>query len=87
MAHILVHHKVEEYNKWEKAFDAHSNFRTENGSVSEKVFRNAEDSNDVFVLLEFQSIATGKNFAQSDNLRDVMKEAGVVGIPSVYFLE
>lgn len=87
MAHILVHHKVEEYNKWEKVFDAHSSFRTENGSVSEKVFRNAEDSNDVFVLLEFQSIASGKNFAQSEGLKDAMKDAGVVGRPSVYFLE
>lgn len=87
MAHILVHHKVEEYNKWEKVFDGHSSFRTENGSVGEKVFRNAEDSNDVFVFLEFQNIAEGKNFAQSDGLREAMKDAGVVGKPSVYFLE
>lgn len=87
MAYILVHHKVDEFNKWKTVFNAHSEFRNTNGAVAEKVFRNADDPNDVFVLLEFQSIESGKYFAQSESLKEAMKEAGVVGRPSVYFLE
>lgn len=87
MAHFLVHHKVEDYKKWKPVFDSHSNFRAENGSLGGKVFRSADDPNDVFVLLEFQNIEVVKKFAQSDGLKEAMKDAGVVSMPHVYFLE
>jgi hypothetical protein len=38
MAHILVHHKIEEYNKWKSAFDDHASIRAEHGSLGGKVF-------------------------------------------------
>jgi hypothetical protein len=87
MAHILVHHKIEEFNKWKTAFDDHSGIRAEHGSTGGKIFRNADDPNDIFVFLEIRSIENGKKFAQSDSLKEAMKEAGVISIPEVYFLE
>lgn len=87
MAHILVHHKIEEYNKWKSAFDAHSSFRAENGSMGGKIFRNADDPNDLFILLEISSIENAKKFAQSDELKEAMQKAGVISIPEVYFIE
>jgi hypothetical protein len=87
MAHILVHHKIEEYNKWKSAFDNHSSIRAEHGSKGGKVFRNADDPNDIFVLLEISSIENGQKFAQSDSLKEAMKEAGVISIPEIYFVE
>ncbi len=87
MAHILVHHKIEEYNKWKSAFDNHANIRSEHGSMGGKIFRNADDPNHIFVLLEINSIENGKKFAQSDSLKEAMKEAGVVSLPEIYFAE
>jgi hypothetical protein len=87
LAHILVHHKIEEYNKWKSAFDNHSSFRAEHGSKGGKVFRNADDPNDIFILLELSSIDEGKKFAQSKELKEAMQEAGVVSMPEVYFIE
>ena len=87
MAHILVHHKIEEYNKWKYAFDDHANIRAENGSMGGKVFRNADDPNDIFVLLELSSIEEGKKLAQSDDLKEAMQKAGVISMPEIYFLE
>lgn len=87
MAHILVHHKIEEFNKWKSAFDDHSSFRAANGSSGGKVFRNADDPNDLFILLEINSIENGKKFAQSDGLKEAMKDAGVVSMPEIYFVE
>ena len=36
MAHILVHHKVEDYKKRKLAFDEHGTYRSKNGSKEEK---------------------------------------------------
>lgn len=87
MAHLLVHHKIEEYNKWKSAFDGHSSARAEHGSMGGKVFRNADDPNDIFVLLEISSIDEAKKLAQSDDLKEAMQKAGVISKPEVYFIE
>lgn len=87
MAHILVHHKVNDFNSWKPFFEEHSSYRTDSGSLGGKIFRNSNDPNEIFVLLEWDSIENAMRFAQSDNTREKMKNAGVVGIPSIYFLE
>lgn len=87
MAHLLVHHKIEEYTKWKSAFDDHSGHRAENGSMGGKVFRNADDPNDIFVLLEVSSVENAKKFAQSEDLKEAMQKAGVQGMLAIYFVE
>jgi hypothetical protein len=87
MAHILIHHKIEDYGKWKPAFDAHSSYRAENGSMGGKVFRNADDPNDLFILLEINSIDNAKKFVSSDATKEAMKNAGVIGMPEIYFVD
>jgi heme-degrading monooxygenase HmoA len=87
MAHLLVHHKVEDYRKWKLAFDDHAAYRSKNGSKGGKVFRSSSDPNEVFVLLEWDSIENAKKFGQSDQTKEVMKEAGVLGMPAIHFVE
>ena len=87
MAHLLVKHKVEDYNKWKAAFDDHASYRSESGSTGGKVFRNANDPNELFVLLEWDSIQNAQKFAQSDQTKEAMMNAGVVGMPAIYFVE
>lgn len=87
MANLLVHHKVQDYNKWKPFFDEHSSFRAQNGSKGGKVFRNANDPNDLFILFEWDSVENIQKFAQSDNLKETMAKAGVIGMPDVHILE
>lgn len=87
MAHLLVHHKVEDYNKWKSLFDQHSIMRGEMGSKGGKVLRSVKDPNELFVLLEWDSVENAQKFSQSDNLKSVMQEAGVMGVPEIYFVE
>ena len=87
MAYILVRHNVEDYSKWKPVFDKHSNLRSKNGSKGGKVFQSADNPDEVFVLLEWDSLDNARNFAQSDNLKEAMQEAGVVGMPDIYFIE
>ncbi len=87
MAHLLVHHKVEDYNKWKAGFDGHSSFRSQSGSKGGKVLRSLNNPNEIFILFEWDNVTNAQKFSQSDNLKEAMKNAGVVSIPEIYFLE
>ena len=87
MPYILVHSKVEDYNKWKSAYDENSDFRTQLGSKGGRVFQSADNPGELFVLLEWDSVENAKKFAQSDELKEKMQEAGVVGKPAIHFLE
>lgn len=87
MALFLVHHKVEDYKTWKSVFDGHSSLRSEAGSQGGKIFRSANNPNELFVLLEWDNLANAQKFAQSDNIKEAMKNAGVVGMPEIYFVE
>ena len=87
MVHLLVHHKVEDYNKFRPVYDAHASLRSVNGSLGGKIFRSTNDPNELFVFLEWDSLVNAQKFAQSDSIKEAMKNAGVVGMPAIYFVE
>jgi len=49
--------------------------------------RNAEDPNELVILLEWDSVENARRFANADDLREAMQRAGVADQPDVYFLE
>jgi heme-degrading monooxygenase HmoA len=85
MTYIIVRHKVKDYRKWKQAVHNHSDMRKAGGEKSFRVFRSAEDSNNLTIVCEWESLAKARKFIQSQELRDAMKLAGVVGKPQVYF--
>ena len=87
MPYLLVRYKVTDYEKWKSAFDAHSVTRQANGSRGGQLFRNASDPNEVIMLLEWDVLETAHQFVQSEDLREVMQQAGVVDHPTIYFLK
>lgn len=87
MPYILVQHSVEDYARWKVGFDDHGATRQASGSKGALVLRNAEDPNQVTLLLEWDNLDNARAFANSDELREAMQRAGVTGPPSVYFLE
>lgn len=86
MAHILVRQNVENYAKWKKAFDGDADIRREGGSQGGYVFQDADDPNEVFILLEWDTMEHLQQFAQSDELKERMQRAGVTGPPNIYFV-
>lgn len=87
MAHMLVHHKVEDYNKFKPVFDMHTTARSEAGAKGGRVFCNVNNPNEVFVLLEWDNLENAQKFAQSNTIKEAMKNAGVIGMPEIYFVE
>ena len=86
MKYILVQQEVEDYDKWKLLFDEHED-RQAAGSKGGVVFRNADNPNQVTVLLEWDNLENARAFTGSEDLREAMQRAGVVGPPNVYFLE
>jgi hypothetical protein len=87
MPHVLVRHKVADFAKWKPVFDEHSTTRAAAGSKGGQLFRSASDPNDVTILFEWESIEKAHAFAASADLKAKMKEAGVIELPDIYFLD
>jgi heme-degrading monooxygenase HmoA len=87
MPYILVQHSVEDYDKWKAVFNEHGATRQSAGSKGGSILRNADDSNHITILLEWDNLDNARAFAKSENLREAMQQAGVTGPPNMYFLD
>ena len=87
MMHVLVHHKVSDYNRWKEAFDSHLNTRKRAGEMGFHLFHNTDDLRDIFILLDWQTAEEARKFMNSEELRSAMEKAGVVGTPDIQYLE
>jgi quinol monooxygenase YgiN len=87
MMHVLVRHKVSDYNRWKDAFDSHLATRKRAGETGFRVFHGVDDPSEVVLLLDWQSTEEARKYMGSGELRDAMEKAGVVGAPEIQFLE
>ncbi len=82
---LTVHHKVKDYGSWRAGYDAHEKSRVSAGITNGRVFRSAEDPNDVVVLLDVADVAKARTWLGSDDLKTAMQRSGVIGSPSIRF--
>lgn len=83
---LLIQHKVSDYPKWRKAFDAHKSKQTEAGLSNPRVYFTDGDDHNVCILFDASDESKAKAFSESQDLKDVMKAAGVVGTPELHIL-
>jgi hypothetical protein len=86
MAHVLIRHRVKDFAKWKRAYDAHAPMRRKAALRQKALLRSARNPRDVLILFQAANLKTAKAFTASRQLRQVMKEAGVVGKPEISFL-
>jgi heme-degrading monooxygenase HmoA len=86
MASMLVQHQVKDYTAWKKVYDSVKDLRTSNGELSDKIYRDASDPNQLTVIFEWDSLENAKKYANSPELKAAMERAGVEGKPSIFFL-
>ena len=87
MPYILVRHKVEDYAKWKTIFDEDGVNRKAGGSRGSQLFRNADNPNELIILMEWDDLGKARQFTQSPGLREAMERAGVADQPDIYFLD
>jgi hypothetical protein len=82
---LTIHHKVTDYTAWRKGYDAQEQSRRSAGLTNGRVFRSAEDPNDVVVLQDVADVAKARTWVGSEDLKAVMQKSGVIGSPSIRF--
>ena len=87
MIHMIIRHKVADYPRWKEAFDAHLNTRKAAGETEYRVLLSVDDPREVTLFFDWDSLERARRFAGSDDLKQAMQKAGVLGDPDVRFLE
>jgi len=87
MNYVLVHHRVQNFDQWKALYDAHLPARQQAGVKEVRLLRGADDPNDVTLLFEASDLPKAQAFVASEDLRDVMTKAGVVGTPELTYLK
>ena len=85
MATLFARHTVADFDTWKKAYDAFEPMRKSMGVTSHGAYQADDDPNDVTVYHEFDTVAVARAFAESQQLRDAMQDAGVQGPPTIWF--
>ena len=87
MIHVIVRHKVSDYARWKDSFDAHLSARKAGGELNYRLFTSVEDPRDVTIMMDWDGLENARKFLKSDDLKQAMKNAGVVGEPEISFVE
>jgi hypothetical protein len=86
MTRLFVRHNVADYRAWRKAYDDFDVERKKLGVIAHAVFQSIDDPNDVTVWHDFSAAESAKSFASSARLKEVMGNAGVKGVPQIWFV-
>ncbi len=87
MPAMLIRHTVADFAAWKPRFDAHGITRRANGSRGGRVYRSADDPDAVVILLEWDDLERARFFADSDDLREMLAQAGATDRPDIWFLD
>ena len=87
MAYVIVRHEVADYDAWKPYFDDDDDRRVEHGQQNYRLFRDSENPNDLTLIAEFESEDGAREFMESEDLPEIMEEAGVQGEPEMRFLD
>jgi hypothetical protein len=87
MGMMIVRHKVKDYSKWRPMFDAHVEKQKAAGLSHPKVLRSADDKSELVIIFDDMDTKKAKEFAGSKDLKETMMKAGVIDVPTIYFLE
>ena len=82
---LTVHLKVKDYAAWRTGYDAREKGRLSAGITNGRVFRRAEDQNDIVILQDVADVAKARTWLASDEMKAAMEKGGVVGSPNIRF--
>ncbi|MCH7586093.1 MAG: hypothetical protein IH941_13210 [Acidobacteria bacterium] len=82
---MIIIHDVEDFDAWLAGYDAADELQRSNGIIGHAANRSIDDPSRVLVYHQAESFDTLRSFLRSDELRTVMKEAGVVSEPEVTY--
>jgi hypothetical protein len=80
---LTIHFKVKDFNAWQTSYNGNEKNRASAGITKSKVFRSAEDPNDVLLLQDTADVSKVRAWYGSSEMKSVMERSGVLGSPSI----
>lgn len=84
---IGIKHKIADYEKWRKEYDAHDSMRMVYGISHYMVGRGIDDANMIMIIDKINDVQKAKEFSMLADLKEKMKKAGVTGKPEFTYYE
>ncbi len=76
---LIVKIKVENFDKWKKAFDEADEFRKKLGIVLTGIYQSIEDENQISLISEYPNIEIAKTMLANPAWEENQRKAGVIG--------
>jgi len=87
MPYVLVLFQVEDYPRWKSAFDDSADTRKAGGVKSCQLFHIESETNNFVILFEWDTMENARKFMHSPELKEKMQKTGVIGKPTITFIE
>ena len=87
MATLAVQLTIGDYAKWRPVFDKHKPLRDKAGMRNVRVYRDADNPKEIIVWGETGDAAKARAALGGDEIKNAMKEAGVVGPPKIHVID
>jgi hypothetical protein len=82
---LTLHFKVKDFNAWRASYNGHEKDRVSAGITNGRVFRSADNPNDVVILQDVADVSKARTWLGSNDMKSVMEKSGVLGLPSIRF--
>jgi quinol monooxygenase YgiN len=83
---VMIVHSVKDFDTWLKAYDKEGmEKRAENGLLDRGLGRSIDDPNIVYVVFAITDMDKAKARIQSEELKNLMMDAGVEGPPTIQY--
>lgn len=84
---LIVQHTVLDYDAWKPVFDEHEVVRAKYGCQGHTIYRDADDPNNVTLVMTYESRERADEFMRDPSLREAMERGGVVSEPRFTWVE
>lgn len=85
MTTMFIRHTVADYKVWRTAYDGFAPVQKAKGVTAEAVYQAVDNPNDITVTHDFATVETARAFINSEELKNTMRGAGVIGEPTIWF--
>ncbi len=82
---LTLHFKVKDFNAWRTSYNGHEKDRVSAGITNGRVFRSADNPNDVVIFQDVADVSKARTWLGSNEMKSVMEKSGVLGLPSIRF--
>ncbi len=83
---LIVQHKVANFDKWKPMYESHDSVRNLHGVSKNIIGRGMNDPNMIVIIQKIEDVNKAKELTGSAELKERMKQGGVIGIPTFTYL-